>query len=85
MLNEHARRHIVGGRANLESSRMTAMVSERIQRRIESLLDQAEEAANVEDWGTSATRAKESGYFSGFTPGRNRTFAHGLGNQRSIH
>jgi len=36
------------------------MVSERLQRRIDHLLDQAEEAADREDWGTSATRAKEA-------------------------
>lgn len=36
------------------------MVSERIQRRIERLLDQAEEAADKEDWLQSAARAREA-------------------------
>jgi hypothetical protein len=36
------------------------MTSERIQRRIERLLDQAEEAADHEDWTQSAARAREA-------------------------
>jgi hypothetical protein len=36
------------------------MPSERIQRRIDSLLDQAEQAADQEDWETSTKRAREA-------------------------
>ncbi len=36
------------------------VTSERIQRRIEGLLDQAEEAADRQDWQTSADRAREA-------------------------
>ena len=36
------------------------MVSERIQRRIERLLDQAEEAADQQEWSLVAQRAHEA-------------------------
>jgi len=36
------------------------MVSERIQRRVDRLLDQSEEDADADDWGTSAKRAREA-------------------------
>ena len=36
------------------------MVSERIQRRIDRLLDQAEEAADAQDWNVAASRAREA-------------------------